>query len=433
MLWRSDRLKTYYMNTEKIKKLDGELVRASKKIKVLSALTWPMGKEEAFLESWKKGNPQLPQIEIKPPDVRASVMALEGIAKKCDQKEPVERFLAETAQSYAYAGHMLMNVGTPAFTTYSTKIYGRPDTVYKLQGITAVDGARFFLEVTNNLIGSPTVQPTETNITATDFAEWLKGEVDAFFKYDAVAVVLDPEMSSKALAGSKRVRIRSSAMFSELDKDQLLHHEAFVHTATQLNGKKQINLKSLGLGAPRTTRTQEGIAVFAELITNSIDISRLRRVALRVIAVKMALDGADFIELYKFFLEAGQSEIESVRSTQRIFRGGAVKGGVVFTKDAVYLQGLLEVHTLLRIAIRDNRPELVRNLFAGRLTMADALRLNPAFESGWLIPPTYMPTWASDLRRLAAMMAYSAFVTNVKLEKVTLARVLEIQDEMTVG
>ena len=224
--------------------------------------------------------------------------------------------------------------------------------------------------------------------------------------------------------------MRGSAVFSQLDKDQLLYHEAFVHTATQLNGKKQINLKSLGLGAPRTTRTQEGIAVLAELLTGAMDITRLRRIALRVIAVKMALDGADFIETFKFFLDAGQSEVESVRSTQRIFRGGAVKGGIVFTKDAVYLQGLLEVHTFLRVAIRDNRPELIRNLFAGRLTLADTLRLAPLFESGWLKPPVYLPHWASDLRRLAAAMAYSAFITNIKLDKVYLERAIEIEEEL---
>jgi hypothetical protein len=146
--------------------------------------------------------------------------------------------------------------------------------------------------------------------------------------------------------------------------------------------------------------------------------------------VKKALDGADFIELFKFFLEAGQSEEESVKSAQRIFRGGSVKGGVVFTKDAVYLQGLLEVHTFLRVAIRDNRPNLARNLFAGRLTMADALRLDPLFKNGWLNPPVYIPLWASDLRRLAAMMAYSAFITNIKLDKIYLERVIEIENEM---
>jgi uncharacterized protein (TIGR02421 family) len=421
------------MDTHKIHKLDNALVQAAKKIKVLKVLAWPADAEVKFLEGWRKNNPQLPAINIQPPDVNDSVKELDAIVHKCNQEDPVEKFIAETALSYANAGRMLMNVGTPEFTRYASIIYGRPDAVYKLQGFTAVDGAKFFLDVTESLLGNPHIQPTETDIPAADFAAWLKGEVNAFFDHDTVEVVIDPDMSSKALASATRIRVRGGAVFSQLDKDQLLNHEAFVHTATQLNGHKQINLKSLSLGAPRTTRTQEGIAVLAELITNSIDITRLRRVALRVIAVKMALDGADFIDLYKYFLNEGQSEEESVRSAQRIFRGGAVKDGVVFTKDAVYLQGLLEVHTFLRVAIRDNRPGFVRNLFAGRLTLADALRLEPVFDSGWLVPPAYMPRWAADLRRLAAMMAYSAFITNVKLEKVYINRCIEMEDELKIA
>jgi hypothetical protein len=170
----------------------------------------------------------------------------------------------------------------------------------------------------------------------------------------------------------------------------------------------------------------------AELITNSIDITRLRRIALRVLAVKQAIDGADFIQVFKFFLNAGQTEEESFRSTQRIFRGGDMRGGIAFTKDAVYLQGMLEVHTFMRLAIRDNRPSLIRNLFAGRLTMADALRLDPMFESGWLHPPVYLPHWASDMRRLSAMIAFSAVIANIDLHKVYLERVIELEDELKV-
>ena len=62
------------------------------------------------------------------------------------------------------------------------------------------------------------------------------------------------------------------------DLEQLLEHEAHVHAATMHNGKRQANLRLLSLGAPRTTRTQEGIAVLAELMTLSLDIIRLRRI-----------------------------------------------------------------------------------------------------------------------------------------------------------
>ncbi len=418
------------MNAEKIKRLDEAILAATKGIKVLNALAWPPDAEDKFLAEWRKGNAVLPKVKIAAPDVSSSVAALDAVTKACDLSHPIEKFLGETARSYANAGRMLMHVGTPDFTRYSIKLYGRPDMLYKLQGLTAVDGAKFFLDITEKLLGNPKIEPTETNISAGDFAGWLKGEVDKFFTHDAVDVLVDDKLSAKALAGATRIRVRGNAVFSQLDKDQLLYHEAYVHTGTQINGRKQPNLKSLGLGAPRTTRTQEGIAVLSELITNSIDLTRLRRVALRVIAVKMALDGADFIDLFKFFLDAGQSESESVKSAQRIFRGGAVQGGVVFTKDAVYLQGLFEVHTFLRMAIRDDKPQLVRNMFAGRLTMADALRMDEFFENGWLVPPTYIPTWASDLRRLAAMIAFSTFITNINLDAASLQRVIELEEEI---
>ncbi|MNV36472.1 hypothetical protein D3C71_1279500 [compost metagenome] len=147
-----------------------------------------------------------------------------------------------------------------------------------------------------------------------------------------------------------------------------------------------------------------------------MDINRLRRLALRVLAVQQALDGADFIQVFEGFLAAGQTQEESFRSTQRVFRGADLRGGSAFTKDAAYLTGLLGVHTLLRIAIRDNRPELIGHLFAGRLSLADTVRLAPLFESGWLKGPTYLPAWASDLRLLAANLAFSAFISRIKLD-----------------
>ncbi len=194
----------------------------------------------------------------------------------------------------------------------------------------------------------------------------LQQAIDDFFKDDKVEVIIDPELASKAIAGSNRIRLRAGALYSDLDLEQLLEHEAHIHAATMHNGKRQKNLRLLSLGAPRTTRTQEGIAVLAELMTLSLDVVRLRRIALRIKAIAMALDGADFIEIFKGFLEAGQTEEESYQSTVRCFRGGDVRGKTVFTKDTVYLKGLMEVHAFLATCIHENRPELANFLFAGR-------------------------------------------------------------------
>ena len=217
-------------------------------------------------------------------------------------------------------------------------------------------------------------RPVESGITAEDLAERLRARIEPLFRDDPIEVEVSPELASKAAASSRRVRLREDALFSDLDLDQLFEHEVMVHSATMLNGMHQPNLDVLGLGSPRTTRMQEGLATLAELATNSMDLMRLRRIALRVRAVSQALAGADFIDIFRMFLDEGQSEEESAQSAMRIFRGGDPGGGgVCFTKDGVYVGGLLEVHTFLRTAVRDGRPELIPLMFSGRVTLGDVV------------------------------------------------------------
>ncbi|WP_353740972.1 flavohemoglobin expression-modulating QEGLA motif protein [Pseudomonas fluorescens] len=417
------------MSAAALSELDAALPGLTRKIRVLDALSWPDGVEEDFLAKWRGGRAELPKGELQPRDHSADIAALETFITQCDVGHPAGNFLAMTARSYATAGHMLGAIGTPAFTQYSSALYRRPDFYYTRLQLSMLDAARFFLKTTDALLGGARIPPCPADIPAKAFAAWIQPELDRFFGAGQITVVLDPNLAAKAIAGSSRIRLRASALFSELDKHQLLQHEAFVHVATAQNGARQPNLTSLGLGAPRTTQTQEGIATLAELFTGSMDINRLRRLALRVLAVQQALEGADFIQVFEGFLAAGQTEEESFRSTQRVFRGADLRGGSAFTKDAAYLTGLLGVHTLLRIAIRDNRPELVGHLFAGRLSLADTVRLAPLFESGWLKGPVYLPAWASDLRLLAANLAFSAFIAQIKLDVLDLKVFMAFAEE----
>src|ERR1035437_1315108 len=63
----------------------------------------------------------------------------------------------------------------------------------------------------------------------------------------------------------------------------------------------------------------------------------MKRISLRILGIDMAIKGADFIEMFRFFMDAGQNETDSLTSAQRVFRGAPVTGGVAFTKDAVNL------------------------------------------------------------------------------------------------
>jgi uncharacterized protein (TIGR02421 family) len=418
---------------QRVKELDERLGTLADPIKVLSALSWPHGVEEEFLTSFRAGTPELPKVTLTPKDHSREIDALEALQAECDREHPLDNLVYKTARSYESAARMLGAIGTPDFSRYSIELYGKPDDPYKNQDFTALDAADYFLERTDDLVGGHVVPPTVASIPAEEFALRLKKAVDEFFVEDQVDVVLDAGLSSKAIAGSKRIRLRAGALFSDLDLDQLLFHEAHVHAATMLNGRRQPNLKLLSLGAPRTTRTQEGLAVLAELLTLSLDVSRLRRLALRVKAIARVLDGADFIEIFRTFLEAGQSEEESYQSTVRCFRGGDVRGGVAFTKDSVYLKGMLEVYAFLMTCVHENRPEFAAALFCGRLTLGDVVELAPYCETGFIAPPRYVPHWARDLRTLTSAFAFNAFLTRADMTHLTFDRFVQFEEAVAEG
>jgi len=195
-------------------------------------------------------------------------------------------------------------------------------------------------------------------------------------------------------------------------------HEAFVHTLTGINGRQQPVLGSLARGSPRTTATQEGLATLSEMMSGSMDIERMKRISLRIVAIDMALAGADFIEVFRFFHESGQTDSDSFTSAMRVFRGAPLTGGAAFTKDTVYLHGLLSVHTFFRWALKNQKLKLCRALFAGKMALHDVLALEPFFDSGFVAAPLYLPPWMQQANGMAGVLAFSLFANRIRLDKV---------------
>ena len=406
------------------------LIPIGRSIRVLKAIDWPIELEERFLRTWRRGQPELPSPPTRPQVLADEMAALDALMRRIDRGHPIGNWLYKTAWSYHVAASMLAGIGTPEFTRCSALLYGRPDFLYRSQDLTNADAAEEMLAITGEMIGNQNLPPIPFDITAEAFADMLRERIGPVFHRDDVKVVLDPNLPSKATAGSKRITLRATALFSERDLEQLTQHEAFIHTLTALNGRHQPHLRALGLGAPRTTRTQEGLATFAEIITGAIDISRLRRIALRVVMVKRALDGADFIEVFRGFLEAGQSEVESYRSAARVFRGGDVRGRECFTKDGAYLEGVMVIHVFIRKVLQEGRADLLPMLFAGRLTTADVIMLAPFRDSGLIAAPVYVPPWARDPQRVLSIMAFSAATQRLRLDRVDLQRFVDFEDEI---
>ena len=114
-------------------------------------------------------------------------------------------------------------------------------------------------------------------------------------------------------------------------------------------------MKILGSNYGAITKTQEGLAVFSEFITGSIDINRMRRISDRVKAIHMAIDGADFIEIYRYFVDKGISRNQAFENSRRVFRGGVLSGKYPFTKDLVYLDGFIRVYNFFRSSISQGK------------------------------------------------------------------------------
>ncbi len=405
-------------NLAAFRQLDRRLVEAVRPIRVLNIVAWPAALEQEYLAALQRGDEALPRFTYTAPDFSAQRAELIAIAAAADSAHPLGAYLARTAGSWHIAARMLEAIGTAGVTEPSIELYGKPGDALPGGGQTNLDAARYFLESAHELGDGQALPEPARCISAEALRDDVQASVDAFFGAGVVRVETDPELTAKAAAGATRIRLHANTSFTEYDRSQLLAHEAFVHTLTARNGRAQPILKSLARTAPRATATQEGLAVFAELMSGSIDIARLKRISLRILALDMALGGADFIEVYRWFRTQGQGVTASFHSTQRIFRGVPPTGGAVFTKDNVYLAGLLTVHTFFRWAFKHRRLDLMQHLFAGKLALDDVIALDPCFASGALAPPEHLPPWLMQSQGLAGKLAFSLFANRIRMGRI---------------
>ncbi len=397
--------------------LDARMARAARALRLLSLVSWPASEQQDFLAAHAQGQARLPMHEYPKHDFSAERRELDAIAAEADPAHPLGIYLIESARSWAVAAELLEHLGTPRVTELSVALFGKPDHTLP-GGATTREAAGHFIAIANELDRELLAPSEQVAISATSLSMQLQAALDDYFDARVITVVLDPDLIAKAAAGPNRIRLRAGAAFSDYDLHQLLQHEAFVHSLTALNGQRQTVLPSMALSSPRTTATQEGLATFAEQITGSIDIGRMKRVSLRIEAVAMALEGADFLQVFRYFLDSGQDSVESFTSAQRVFRGVPTTGGAAFTKDTVYLRGLIGVHTFFRWALKHRKLRLCRMLFAGKMTLADVQRFEPLFDSGDLLPPRWLPQWVARANGLAGMLAFSLFANRIRLDQI---------------
>jgi uncharacterized protein (TIGR02421 family) len=150
--------------------------------------------------------------------------------------------------------------------------------------------------------------------------------------------------------------------------EALLSHEVGTHCLTFHNGRAQ-PFQQLSLGLPGYDELQEGLAVLAEYLAGGLDRIRLRLLAGRVVAVRLLLDGATFVEVFRELHRThGFTQYSSFTVAARVYRGGGL------TKDAVYLRGLDRILGYLRNGGRLD-PLFVGKIAARHVPIVEELQL----------------------------------------------------------
>ncbi len=388
----------------------------AKPMRVLSALAWPGELRERFLASDAQ---ELPSPTYRPIDPAPTIAAIADARQMLEPGGVVDDWLLREADAIETTARMLGAVGTAEFHEHSRALYGVPSQPLRFDPATPLALAERVHEALAELTDAHLMRPVLRSRTADEVADHIEQAVREHFGDAAPEVLLVDELSANAVATTSRIKIRRDAKFTNKDAAQLLNHEAFIHVATGLNGRAQSDIPILAIGHPGTTRTQEGLAVYSEYVSGSLGLDRLRRLADRILAVQLVIDGADFIELYRWFLERSPDREQAFESTRRIFRGGEITGGSPFTKDCSYISGFLSVSTFIRAAFMAGRADSLALLFSGKLDLAAVPALGELRARGLVRPARFLPPWALDPGWVLSYLTLNTFIGRIDLSAVS--------------
>tara|TARA_B100000886_G_scaffold43452_1_gene26674 strand:- start:335 stop:679 length:345 start_codon:yes stop_codon:yes gene_type:complete len=101
-----------------------------------------------------------------------------------------------------------------------------------------------------------------------------------------------------------------------------------------------------------------------------------------------------------------------------VFRGGVLTGGAPFTKDMVYLDGLVRVHNFFRSAILRGKKNAIEILFSGKVDLDDIPILLKMKKDGLIQKPIFLPEWITDMNYLVSYFVFSNFVGKMDYDRI---------------
>jgi uncharacterized protein (TIGR02421 family) len=410
-----------------VRELSERLVAAQRSIRILDAIKWGEDVRAAFFASDCREQPRVgPEtyanapLDFDPDATRDALRRIErDVTSRLGNVNPAGQLMGRMCDEYLRVIDMLEARGTPEFSRISQDLYGSSRDVFHAGGPTVADLSDALDESLRGIDDSAFLDEAPHDIPTARAVEILQLKLDEVFSdpESRVRVIEGDGIVADAAAGSDYIKLRKDALFSRRDLAVLEAHEGWVHVGTTLNGRGQRWCTFLGKGAPSTTVTQEGLALLLELLAGVSHPARLRRVTDRAHAIRLAEEGASFVEVFRALCERGRSREEAYTTSMRVFRGSAPDCGP-FTKDLSYTRGFVEIYNFMQIAVRRGRLDRIPLLFSGKLTLEDLGTLADLRDQGLLDPPRHLPPPLADLTGLAAWLAFATFLNRLDLGQV---------------
>ena len=399
------------------------LTELQRPIQILDAVKWHDSVDEFLIKTHFK---ELPEINYDNRPLKYDpIKKLQEfkelrlkIQRELGPNDSLGLIMSRNCIQYEDVIRMLMVRGKSEFYNYSKKLYGSANEIMG-DGKTKLSDLALVMEgLLNTLNGNMLGDNFERNLSSEQVVDELKKRLGEYFKGENIKVKLSDGIVSDASAGSDYIKIKSDLKFSKKDLDIFEVHEGWVHLGTTLNGQNQPYAKWLSKGPPCSTVTQEGLAVTMELFNFALFPRRAKRLNDRLVACQMAEDGADLLEVIRFFRDKGQADDQAIKNASRIFRGAPLTGGSPFTKDIAYLKGFAMIYNFMRTSIREGKTDLIPFLFAGKVTLEELPTLKEYHDLGVITLPKYLPPQIKDMNGLAIWMAFSNFLDTMKLEDI---------------
>jgi uncharacterized protein (TIGR02421 family) len=404
-----------------VRELSDRIVEAQRPIRILNSIQWDEAIGRAFIDG---GCVALPEIDadwyrlsrplgFDATAKREEFQAIErDLARRLGQLSPLGLIMRRICREYRAVLDLLEARGTTGFGLKSQELYGSAADAFHAGDPTLAELGEMMEATLGRVSASDVIREEPRDIPAREAVRRLGERLQAVYPDAGLRVRLSDGIAADAAAGTDYIKLRDGAFFGERELRVLEVHEGWVHLGTTLNGLSQPWLTFLGKGPPSATVTQEGLAVLTEVMTLSSTPDRLHRLVNRVRAITLAEQGADFMEVFRFFRDKGNDPEESFKYAARVFRGTSLSGPP-FTKDIAYIKGFVLTYNFLRLAIAQGKLDRVRLLFAGKTVIEDMKVLSELRAEGVLAEPRHVPPPFADLRGLAAMLSFSRFLTGL--------------------